>query len=297
MAVSDAGSGWTSTRAAAVLSGLTVLGLIVALVLLWVRVERLESRVGTEHQRAVQADALAATARKRLASLARSSAQSLENSSLMRHDLDEVTESLTKLDDDFAEAEAQRFVAGAVKEKALPATVVIECLTEYGGGQGSGFAVDVVVDDVGATPVLTNAHVVEGCEPDSTGELTVRQRSTDFAAEVVRVDTEHDLALLSVQGALPRLEVADAPADGDEVLALGAPFGIEGTGTTGTISNIDEQYFQIDAPINHGNSGGPLLDRHGEVLGVNAAKLEGDGAEGIAWAIRMKVACATLVTC
>src|SRR5262245_27489726 len=146
--------------------------------------------------------------------------------------------------------------------------------------------------------VVTNHHVVDGSSSftvrfwdGSTHKATQvgSDPSTDLA--VLRVDAPDSLLVPLTLGSSSSLEV------GDEVAAIGSPFGLEGTLTTGVVSALHRQMtapnnftitdsIQTDAAINHGNSGGPLLDTRGRVIGVNA-QIESDsgGNDGIGFAI------------
>jgi putative serine protease PepD len=148
-----------------------------------------------------------------------------------------------------------------------------------GGGTGSGFLMD------GQGHVVTNDHVVEGAS-----RVTVRfgEDGDPLDAKVVGTDASTDLAVLAVDPKkIPpetkALELASS-ADlrpGDTAIAIGSPFGLSGTVTTGIISALDREIqspngfpiagvLQTDAAINPGNSGGPLLDAQGRVIGVNS---------------------------
>ncbi|HET6623351.1 MAG TPA: trypsin-like peptidase domain-containing protein [Gaiellaceae bacterium] len=165
-----------------------------------------------------------------------------------------------------------------------------------GGGparaQGSGFA----YDDAGH--VVTNQHVVEGAS-----SLSVRfWDGSTHSARLVGTDPSTDLAVIEVdapQALLEPLRLGDS-ADvlvGDLVVAMGSPFGLEGTVTSGIVSALHRQMtapnnftitdsIQTDAAINHGNSGGPLLDGQGRVIGVNAQiESESGGNDGVGFAI------------
>ena len=140
---------------------------------------------------------------------------------------------------------------------------------------GSGF----VFDSEGY--ILTNYHVVEGFEQF---DVTFLDDATDHG-ELVAADPYTDLAVLRVDlgEELPELEISKRDFSvGDSVLAIGNPFGLEGSMTSGIVSHtnrmipgIDQfsipNMVQIDAPINPGNSGGPLLNLEGEVIGINTA--------------------------
>jgi S1-C subfamily serine protease len=161
-------------------------------------------------------------------------------------------------------------------------------LPDQGGtASGSGF----VVDEDGT--ILTNAHVVEGAD-----QVRVRFGEDGDAvdAEVVGEDADSDLAVLKVDPEgldLVALPLGDSSAAqvGDPVIAIGNPFGVGRTVTTGIVSAVDRQIkapsgFQIDnalqtdASINPGNSGGPLLDAQGRVIGINSQIATGGGGGG-----------------
>lgn len=168
---------------------------------------------------------------------------------------------------------------------------------QFGGSeeqqaQGSGF-----VYDTDGT-IITNQHVV-----DRSSTLSVRfWNGTTHQAELVGTDPSTDLAVLKVdapESLLAPLALGDSSAldIGDAVAAIGSPFGLEGTLTTGVVSALHRQMtapndftitdtIQTDAAINHGNSGGPLLDTRGRVVGVNAQiESESGGNDGIGFAI------------
>ena len=158
--------------------------------------------------------------------------------------------------------------------------------------QGSGF----VYDSNGR--IITNQHVVEGAT-----SISVRfWNGKTYKAEVVGSDPSTDLAVIKVDApasVLTPLTLADsnAVAVGDNVVAIGSPFGLENTVTSGIVSALHRQMtspnnfsiddsIQTDAAINHGNSGGPLLNAEGQVIGVNA-QIESDsgGNDGVGFAI------------
>jgi serine protease Do len=112
-------------------------------------------------------------------------------------------------------------------------------------------------------------------------------------------DEENDLALLFVKDAVPPLDwprlVAEYPKVGDFVMAIGSPFGLEGAATTGIVSKVEPDLIQTDAAINPGNSGGPLVNRLGEVIGVNAFGLA--GGENVNFAVRIDLICREILDC
>ena len=185
-----------------------------------------------------------------------------------------------------------------VYDRASKAVVEISATSgsSFGGGQaraqGSGF----VVDRQGH--IVTNQHVVADADSIRVSFWNGAARE----AELVGTDPSTDLAVIRVDAPrrlLRPLELAnsDSVSVGDPVLALGSPFGLEGTVTSGIVSALHRQMtapnnftiqdtIQTDAAINHGNSGGPLLDRLGRVVGVNAQiESESGGSDGVGFAI------------
>ena len=154
-------------------------------------------------------------------------------------------------------------------------------------GQGSGFFIS------SDGYIVTNNHVVEG----AIKVEVIRDTGDILEAKVVGADPGTDLALLKVEGAelFPAVALGHAQAKvGDWVIALGNPFGLEGTVTAGIVSALGrdigmgsyDNFVQIDAPVNRGNSGGPTFNQAGEVIGVNTAIFSPTGGSiGIAFAI------------
>ncbi len=140
-------------------------------------------------------------------------------------------------------------------------------------GVGSGF----IVSPKGY--ILTNEHVVEG----STRIIVGLQSGEKYRGRVVGIDEETDVAVVKIDAAqdLPTVTLGDSNAAqvGDWVLAIGSPFGLDQTVTAGIISKKEretpfftnfQRFLQTDAAINRGNSGGPLVNMHGEVIGINS---------------------------
>ncbi len=151
---------------------------------------------------------------------------------------------------------------------------------------GSGF----VIDKTGH--IVTNYHVVEGADI-----VTVSFSNRDTVkAEIVGTDPSSDLAVLRVNSSASALTPlalgnSDQLQVGDPVVAIGNPFGLDRTATSGIVSALQrlitapnrftiDHVIQTDAPINHGNSGGPLLNARGQVIGVNTQIETGDTASG-----------------
>ncbi|MFE9658590.1 trypsin-like peptidase domain-containing protein [Streptomyces sp. NPDC005955] len=184
-------------------------------------------------------------------------------------------------------------VAG-IAARSLPGVVTLHVRGGADQGTGTGFVLD------GRGHILTNNHVVEPA--GAAGEITVTFSTGEVAeAEIVGRDTGYDLAVVKVTGVaglkpLP-LGNSDDVRVGDPVVAIGAPFDLANTVTSGIISaterpitaggekgdGSDVSYvdaLQTDAPINPGNSGGPLMDSRARVIGINSAIRSADGGDG-----------------
>ncbi len=185
----------------------------------------------------------------------------------------------------------------ALYARVSPGVVSVETQTVEGGATGSGF----VLDKNGY--ILTNEHVVDGAQ-------TVRVRFPEggpVTARVVGSDTSSDLALLKVDPsdhALTPLTLGSSKTlkVGQPAIAIGSPYRLEGTLTTGVISAVGRSIespnnfpidgaLQTDAAINPGNSGGPLLDSSGRVIGINSQIASDSGSnDGVGFAIAIDTA-------
>jgi serine protease Do len=157
---------------------------------------------------------------------------------------------------------------------------------------GSGFVIN------GGGYVVSNNHVVDGA-----GEIRVKlSDGREFAAKVLGRDPKTDLALLKIEvTGLPTIPMGDSEAlqVGEPVMAIGNPFGLEQTVTTGIVSGTGrvigggpyDDFIQTDASINPGNSGGPLINARGQAIGINAAIFSQTGGSiGIGFAIPVNLA-------
>ena len=184
-----------------------------------------------------------------------------------------------------------------IYDAASPAVVQIG----VGLSTGSGF----LIDDEGH--ILTNSHVVDDA---STVTVTLSD-DTELDGRVLGVDAADDLALLQVDAPdvshITPLTLADSDnvQPGQLAIALGSPYGLEGTITVGVVSGLDRSLtgddgrpitgvIQTDAALNPGNSGGPLLNSEGEVIGVNTA-VESQSADGVGFAVPINTAEAVLL--
>jgi len=189
----------------------------------------------------------------------------------------------------------------AIYQKARPAVVEIDVR----GARGSGLGTGVVISNDGE--ILTNAHVVSGAR-------SVQVKLADgsmLPGQVLGVQQDDDLAIVKAQIPAQELSVVKLGDSsklqvGEQVVAIGNPFGLEGSVTQGIVSGLrrdngndggPSDAIQIDAAINPGNSGGPLLDMNGNLIGINEA-LENPTGEnvfiGVGFAIPINTAKADL---
>uniref|UniRef100_A0AAV1VLE4 PDZ domain-containing protein n=1 Tax=Peronospora matthiolae TaxID=2874970 RepID=A0AAV1VLE4_9STRA len=187
----------------------------------------------------------------------------------------------------------RNFIADAV-EKAFPAVVNISVDSGYIGSNGSGF----IITKEGL--IVTNAHVVARCNRYSKIQVTVANGST-YPAVIHSADPLSDIALLQIQSdeveEWPMISIGSSTElrAGEWVCALGSPFSLQNSVSAGIISAVARhsselgypqrggEYIQTDAAINAGNSGGPLINLDGKVIGINTMKV--DGSVGISFAI------------
>jgi S1-C subfamily serine protease len=184
----------------------------------------------------------------------------------------------------------------------MPAVVHVDVLASDGPGNGSGFAIRASDRDEGKGIIVTNAHVVADASDVSVRLYDERQ----FDATVRISDASTDLALLEIDE--PPLAVLKSRAltdvrVGEQVIAIGSPYGMVGTVTIGIVSGLDrtmpglngiplDNMIQTDALVNPGNSGGPLIGTDGRVIGVNDQIRfnEWGGSSGLGFALPIGMA-------
>jgi len=149
-------------------------------------------------------------------------------------------------------------------------------------GQGTGF----LISEEGY--IVTNAHVLSG--GNSVQAINYEQKI--ISAELVGYDEDLDIALLKIRGSYSKLKLADSNdiQVGEKVIAIGNPLGLQFSVSEGIISGVHRQgpigieaYIQTDAALNPGNSGGPLINTKGKVIGINNFKIS--GTEGMGFAL------------
>jgi S1-C subfamily serine protease len=196
-------------------------------------------------------------------------------------------------------ATSARLTLEQIYRADAPGVVSVITTTNDGVAQGSGFVLDT------SGYILTNQHVVE----DQRGVRVSFSNRDNVKAKVIGTDASTDLAVLKVD--LPAEALHPLPLGnssgvsvGDSVVAIGNPFGLDRTLTAGIISAVHREItapnrfairdaLQTDAAINHGNSGGPLIDRSGAVIGINAqlpSNSDVNGNVGVGFAIPIDVA-------
>jgi len=194
--------------------------------------------------------------------------------------------------EDAAQRSGNTLSVQEIVRRESPAVVLIEAKSESDGGLGSGFLIDR------DGHILTNAHVVGGSEDISV----TFSDGTEEEASILGLDKSTDLAVLKI-GSVPKgvqpvpLGSSSGLVVGQEVVAIGNPYGLERTATTGIVSALErtiespngftiQNTIQTDAAINQGNSGGPLFDRAGRVIGMNSQIASRDGGNvGLGFAV------------
>ena len=210
----------------------------------------------------------------------------------LSEEVDSLRADIASLQGDVAAIEDDAIDVAHVRAQALPSIVTVYC----DGGQGTGFAYEVVPPADYATTIVTNEHVIEDCTY-SDGARTITLETSDgdeFEGFVWGWDEDNDLATIQTAETLPRLGDARDASVGDPVVAVGSPQGLSNSVTLGIVSNVYSDAYQTDAAVNHGNSGGPLLDRAGGLLGVTTLALD---REGLNIAVRTGQFCIEILHC
>jgi S1-C subfamily serine protease len=192
-------------------------------------------------------------------------------------------------------------------------TVTVLCETDGWVSSGSGFSIDWGGRSSAGSTIVTNYHVIEDCV-GQTGKILVRGNGVEVTGRLGDYSDyfEQDLAVLLVSADFPPLERAQEVGQGNWVMAVGSPAGVEKTSTTGQISRIlspndrfsypytNDSYSMWvlhDAQINKGNSGGPLVNSRGQIVGVNTLDMSGAGLDGIFGSNGWPNICSTVFTC
>jgi len=186
----------------------------------------------------------------------------------------------------------------ALAGRVTPSVVEVICATATTVSTGTGFALALTAADGYKTTIVTAEHVVHDCV--SAGALGLQRGTATLPVVLRAADHANDVAILDTTAALPPLSPAPAPVVGQFVMAVGNPLGLDTNVTTGNVSQVHTQEFLHSAPASSGNSGGPLVDRSGRVLGIDdASYVPTDGTdiiENLNIALRLTALCATLLS-
>lgn len=188
--------------------------------------------------------------------------------------------------------------SATVAKKVLPSVFRVRA----GNATGTAFAFGT---SGSATLLVTNFHVVESVVRSGSRSATLERGKERHPVQIVKMDERRDLAVLQSPKSFPRLKPAEAAVQpGQPVVVVGAPLGLADTVTTGVVSavradvpGLDSRVIQFDAAISPGNSGGPVSNAQGQVVGVAQAKIVRDDADGLALAIPISEVCDGLVDC
>jgi hypothetical protein len=188
-------------------------------------------------------------------------------------------------------------------EYVKKSTVLIQCDSNRGSGFAFELYSDAKYDDAiwrfsapseTETLILTNYHVISECLTSTVSVRLLTGENLD--GQVVGTDAENDLAALVIGTQMTALYAANHTFDsGYWVMASGSPLDLSGTVTFGNIINIEENRIYTSASLNRGNSGGPLVDNEGLVLGINTGYRA--VAQNINWAVDINALCAKLAIC
>lgn len=163
-------------------------------------------------------------------------------------------------------------------QRMRQSVVVIECKDAF----GSGWVInldspgpdadpeDIRIDKEYPTEVITNHHVIEECV-NTPGKVSATAFGETYDAWLYSWDKKNDLALVSIRQKVPALKIAPEPYTGYWTMAIGAPYGLEGSVSIGNLINTTADFEVVSsAPLNSGNSGGPLVNSRGQVVGTNS---------------------------
>ena len=197
-------------------------------------------------------------------------------------------------------------------EAVRDSTVTIYCDDSLSTGnvwQGSGWGIalednpDTTADDATPYEIVTNEHVIHDCQSGSPVTFVTNGSDFQHPATIYSADETEDLAILMTDYPVEPLQEAPAvrrPQIGQWVMAVGTPGSeqhkLNGTVTMGRITNIDGYTIVTDAALNHGNSGGPLVNSMGEVLGTNS-EVDLTATQNTAYSFANPALCSKLINC
>jgi putative serine protease PepD len=192
----------------------------------------------------------------------------------------------------------------AISEDPDAAEIIARVLSsvftvETEDSSGSAF---VLSSDGGTSRLVTNAHVINDVYRAGGRGVRLLSGERTLTGRIVAVSNQYDLALIEVDVALPVLRVAtERVVAGDAVFVVGSPLGFEGTVSSGLASSyrVEDgvEFLQFSAAVNPGNSGGPVVDADGRLIGVATMKIVGFGIEGLSFAVPVDRVCSTFESC
>jgi putative serine protease PepD len=227
-----------------------------------------------------------------VAELRKSNAKQQQSIDKLSGQLTQAQKDLEALTTSLGQTQAGSIDTRAVAPKVLKSVFTIE--TSF--SLGTAFAVRRSAN--GGTILVTNYHVVRDQWASGRHSVSLKQGSRTITGTIATVRPHEDLASVEVVANLPLLSLTTkVPPVGSPVLVVGSPLGLGGTVTTGVISALRTDALQISAPISPGNSGGPVVDANGRVVGIASTKIVSSNAEGLGFAIPVREVCAVLLHC
>jgi S1-C subfamily serine protease len=188
----------------------------------------------------------------------------------------------------------------ALATQVSPSVVLITCTTAAGGDTGTGFAVSLQPARGYATTIITAEHVIDACtDPASGAFISLARGGKTLQVNLRGYDPGEDVAILDTTATLPKLKPSVAPVVGEFLMAVGNPLGVNDNVTSGNVSQVYTTYFLDSAPISNGSSGGPVVDRSGNVVGIVDAGAVADAntpvVQNLNVALRLSRLCVSLL--
>jgi S1-C subfamily serine protease len=189
----------------------------------------------------------------------------------------------------------------ALATQVSPSVVLITCTTGGGGDTGTGFAIALPAAAGYATTIITAEHVIDACTNPLTGAfISLARGGQTLPVHLRAYDPRQDVAILDTSAKLPTLKPAAAPVVGEFLMAVGNPLGVNDNVTSGNVSQVYSSYFLDSAPISNGSSGGPVVDRSGNVVGIVDAGAVADAntpvVQNLNIALRLSRLCPTVLS-
>lgn len=188
----------------------------------------------------------------------------------------------------------------ALATQVSPSVVLITCTTSGGGDTGTGFAIALPAAAGYATTIITAEHVIDACTNPLAGAISLARGGQTLLVHLRSYDQGQDVAILDTTAKLPTLKPAAAPVVGEFLMAVGNPLGVNDNVTSGNVSQVYSSYFLDSAPISNGSSGGPVVDRSGNVVGIVDAGAVADAntpvVQNLNIALRLSRLCPTVLS-